>query len=235
MPAPFEHLAAFVLLACLVFVPISARCQEPDSDTWHRVGTAPPKLEKLNINVQHPPSKGPVNSGPGPKQLTYSAASEDVKDAFVFLFQELGFSTNRAGVENPLEPVREWGSEQDACWTDIQEIQPERAFQVDFKSLNLPIEKHTHYGFQIAARWHESHPARHDKTAATSIPHEYESHPKESDPLSSTVGVDLALIIYARGDRDSWPDDIDKIDYNSKPVLDWIDSHIRSLLEKGTH
>jgi hypothetical protein len=235
----FPPTFAAILLGCLLFVPFRGRCGESQSNKSDKVTPKPPRIKKFKVTLRR---KQLICCMVGPNSEEWSfiepVSSKQVEEllhgACVELFQPLGFSINQPHVNNPLEPLPDnWGTEYGVCWTDIQELDPLKVFGASLKTLKLPQAATLHYGFQIATRW----------SVDTSGPVLVSRKPSFGPPVLVGLGPPwggktawtkvrgkLVVVIHERRKIDLWVNDLK--DYNSRPLLDWLENHLVSELDR---
>jgi len=202
------------------------------------VHSKPTKIKKFRVTLRKATPPDTSHAGPYPYRFYMKpVSSEEVQDAWVRLLQPLGFSVNPSNFKSFLEPLPdESGKSQDTCWTDIQELNPEEAFQVNFGKLRLPLAGYLHYGFQVAARWSVETSSPDTKIpppiGQPQIGPSLEPPFKKKSPWTK-MRAEVALMVYERGDRGSWT--VSTKDYNSTPVLAWIEKKITSELYSVAH
>jgi hypothetical protein len=236
-------------LLFLLVIPLRSNSQQGEPSQVH---SKPIKVRQFKITVHKTIPEGatfPV--GPNPYEFyAKPVSSQEVLEAWIRVLQAIGFSVNPSKPKTFLEPFQgEWGKAQGACWTDIQELQPEEKFQVNFKKLKLPVQEHLHYGFQIAARWSvETSEEKIDIPRETIRP---PMGPPVMPPIGPPTGppigssrttkkpawtkmrAQVALMIHERGERGSWT--ASTKDYNSNPVLVWLQNKLYAELYAAAH
>lgn len=239
MSRRFPPTAAVILIGCVLFSPSGGDCREAQSNKTEQPSPKQPRIKKFKATLRRKQLQCCM-VGPDSDEWSFiePVSSKQVQEALhgvcVDVFQPLGFSINQSHVKNPLEPLPDdWGTEQGVCWTDIEELDPSKAFGASFQTLKLPEISTLHYGFQIAARWAVDTSGRVLVSKKVSLVPQIS--PRIDPPWGgktawTKVRGKVVVVIHERKERDLWVNDLK--DYNSRPLLDWVESHLKYELDR---